>query len=135
MQCRGIRGAITVERNDRELILAAARELLSRMLEANRLDLDDVTCVFFTTTRDLNADFPAVAAREMGWKTVPLMCGHEMDVPGALPMCLRVMMLCNTDKKADEMVHIYAGGAAELRTRGAVVHRNDGQGASGEELR
>lgn len=121
MQCRGIRGATTVERNDRELILRATRELLSQMLEANSIALDDVACVFFTTTRDLNAEFPAAAAREMGWKTVPLMCGHEMEVPGALPMCLRVMMLCNTDKGPAEIVHVYTRGAWELRAQGAVV--------------
>lgn len=121
MQCRGIRGATTVEHNDREHILASARELLSQMLEANDLRPEDIASIFFTTTRDLNAEFPAAAAREMGWKTVPVMCGHEMDVPGALPMCLRVMMMCNTDRNPADIVHVYTRGASEMRTRGAVV--------------
>jgi len=124
MQCRGIRGATTVAQNDREHILAATQELLKQMVEANGLHPEDIACVLFTTTRDLNAEFPAVAAREMGWTTVPLMCGHEMDVPGSLSLCLRVMMMCNTDKQAGEVVHVYTGGATELRTRGAVVRQN-----------
>lgn len=122
MQCRGVRAATTVSSNDKEHILSAAEELLSQTIQANGINLEDVACAFFTTTRDLNAAFPASAAREMmGWKTVPLMCGHEMDVPGSLGMCLRIMLLWNTDKKADEVVHVYTRGASDLRTRGAVV--------------
>ncbi|MBI2957917.1 MAG: chorismate mutase [Chloroflexi bacterium] len=132
MQCRGIRGATTVAENSREQILAATRELLTQLVEANGLRLEDIACAFFSTTRDLNADFPAVAAREMGWKTVPLMCGHEMDVPGALSKCLRVMLMCNTSKSADEIVHVYTRGAKDLRTRGALVHPSpDGPGNGG----
>ncbi len=128
MPCRGIRGATTVDRNDREHILASTRELLTQIVEANGVHPDDVACVFFTTTRDLNAEFPAVAAREgLGWTTVPLTCGHEMDVPGALPMCLRIMMVCNTSKKAEEIVHVYTRGASELRKKGAVI-RASGEG-------
>ncbi|MBI2859625.1 MAG: chorismate mutase [Chloroflexi bacterium] len=129
MQCRGIRGATTVEQNDREHLLAATSELLLQMLEGNGLGQDDIACIFFSTTKDLNADFPAVAAREgLGWTTVPLSCMHEMDVPGAILKCLRIMMLCNTDKKPEEIVHVYTRGAAQLRTRGALVrHAKEGK--------
>lgn len=126
MQCRGVRAATTVSSNDREHILSAAEELLSQTVQANGIKLEDVACVFFTTTRDLNAAFPASVAREMtGWQTVPLMCSHEMDVPGSLGMCLRIMLLWNTDKKAEEVVHVYTRGASDLRTRGAVVQTSD----------
>jgi len=112
---RGIRGAITVEANSRDAILDAARELLSVMLKANEIDVDDVASAFFTTTPDLNAEFPALAAREMGWNNVALLCGHEMNVPGSLPMCLRVLLLVNTDKPARDIRHAYLREARVLR--------------------
>jgi chorismate mutase len=113
--CRGIRGAITVSENTREAIMAASKELLQNIIEANEVDMSDVACIIFTTTPDLDAAFPAAAARELGWTQVALLCGHEMDVPGSLPRCLRVMMLLNTNKKNDEIVHVYLGGAEILR--------------------
>jgi len=86
------------------------------MIEANGVVADEVACVLFTTTPDLNAEFPAKAARELpGWSGVALLCGHEMDVPGSLPRCLRILMLVNTEKGADEIVHVYLRGAEELR--------------------
>ena len=115
MPTRGIRGAITVEANSRDAILDAARELLSVMLKANEIDVDDVASAFFTTTPDLNAEFPALAAREMGWNNVALLCGHEMNVPGSLPMCLRVLLLVNTDKPARDIRHAYLREARVLR--------------------
>ncbi len=115
MWCRGIRGATTVEENTREAILAAAAELLTRVIEANDLNSADVASAYFTTTPDLNADFPAVAARAMGWTEVPLMCGHEMAVPGSLAKCLRLMLHVNTNKSQNEIVHIYIKGATSLR--------------------
>lgn len=115
MLCRGVRGATTVEGNDRAQLLSATRELLSRLLEANGLKPEDIAFILFTTSPDLNAEFPAVAAREMGLNTVPLLCGHEMNVPGALAHCLRILMLVNTEKKAEEMVHIYLRNAKVLR--------------------
>lgn len=115
MWCRGIRGAITVPENTKEAILAASKELLEAMVKANGVDIDDIACVWFTTTPDLNATFPAAAARQMGWNDVALLCGHEMNVPGALPRCLRVLMLVNTTKKNKEIVHIYLKGAEILR--------------------
>lgn len=116
MWCRGIRGATTVENNTREDILAATKELLQEMIEANELKSEDIAYAYFTTTPDLNAEFPAVAARQLGWTNVALLCGHEMDVVGSLPKCLRVLVLFNTEKSADEIVHVYVKGAENLRS-------------------
>ena len=115
MPCRGIRGAITVESNSREAILGAARELLGEMIRCNEIKAEDVASANFTTTQDLNAEFPAVAARELGWTNVPLLCGHEMNVPGSLPMCLRILCLVNTDRAQDEICHVYLRDAKALR--------------------
>jgi chorismate mutase len=116
MKCHGIRGATTVDTNTREDILAAAKELLQEMIQANRFEEEDIASIHFTTTTDLNAAFPAAAARELGLSQVPMLCGHEMNVPGSLPMCLRILILINTDKSAEEIVHIYIRGAKELRS-------------------
>ena len=115
MPTRGIRGAITVEANTREAILLATRELLAAMLKANEIDVDDVASAFFTTTLDLNAEFPALAAREMGWSHVALLCGHEMNVPGSLPMCLRILLLVNTGRPPGDIRHVYLREARVLR--------------------
>ncbi len=115
MPTRGIRGAITVEANTREAILQATRELLAAMLKANEIDVDDVASAFFTTTPELNAEFPALAAREMGWSHVALLCGHEMNVPGSLPMCLRILLLVNTDRPPADIRHVYLREARVLR--------------------
>jgi chorismate mutase len=115
MPVRGIRGATTVAKNTREEIVAAARELLEAMVEANGIVGEDVASAFFTTTPDLNAEFPAVAARQMGWTYVPLLCGHEMGVPGSLPLCLRILLHVNTDKGPHDICHVYIRGAGALR--------------------
>ena len=116
MPCRGIRGATTVDSNSREAILDATRELLEEMIRANDIRADDVASGYFTTTPDLNAEFPAVAARNgFGWSNVALMCGHEMSVPGSLAMCLRILLHVNTERSQDEICHIYLRGAAVLR--------------------
>ena len=115
MLCRGIRGATTVAANTAEAIVEAATELLTAMLEANDVKVDDVASAFFTTTPDLTAEFPAVAARQMGWTDVALLCGHEMNVPGSLPMCLRILLHVNTDKGVSDIVHVYLRGARVLR--------------------
>lgn len=101
--------------NTSEAIIAACKQLLQSMVEANGVEIDDVACILFTTTPDLNAAFPAAAAREMGWSQVPLLCGQEMNVPDSLPRCLRVLMLFNTEKSNEEIVHVYLGGAEVLR--------------------
>ena len=116
MPVRGIRGATTVESNTREAILDAARELLSEIISTNKISSQDVASANFTTTTDLNAEFPAVVARnEFGWTNIALMCGHEMDVPGSLRMCLRIMLIVNSETPQDEVCHVYLRGAAALR--------------------
>ena len=115
MLVRGIRGATTVEANSVEAILEATRELLAMMLKANEIDVEYVASAFFTTTLDLNAEYPALAARDMVGANVALMCGHEMNKPGGLPMCLRILLHVNTEKAAREIKHIYLRGARVLR--------------------
>lgn len=115
MPVRGIRGATTVSQNAREAIIEATRELLEVMAQANDITPEDIASAWFTTTPDLNAEFPAVAAREMGWTFVPLMCSHEMDVPGSLRMCVRILLHVNTEKGPHDIRHIYLRGARVLR--------------------
>lgn len=114
-QCRGIRGATTADRNTAEDILEATRELLAVLIDVNEIAVDDVASVIFTTTPDLNATFPAVAAREYGWDGVPLICSHEMNVPGMLDHVVRVLIHVNTEKPASEIRHIYLRRARDLR--------------------
>ena len=113
--CRGIRGATTVESNTRAAIIEATRDLLEQIAEANGLHTDDIASVTFSTTSDLNAEFPAVAARQLGWKDVALFCTHEMAVPGGLARCIRVLVHWNTRRSAREIAHIYLRGAVALR--------------------
>ena len=115
MLVRGIRGATTVETNTREAILEAARELLDTIVASNKIDHDHVASIIFSTTVDINAEFPAVAARQAGWTDVALECLHEMNVPGSLPMCLRILMHVNTERSNAELQHIYLRGARVLR--------------------
>jgi chorismate mutase len=115
MMVRGIRGATTVEHNTRDAILDSTRELLNEIVTANDLDRDHVASIIFSTTPDLNVEFPAVAAREDGWTDVALSCVHEMNVPGALAHCLRILMHVNTERSASELQHIYLRGARRLR--------------------
>ena len=115
MLTRGVRGATTLKANTREAILEATEELLGAMVEANGIDPDLIASAFFTSSPDINAEFPALAARQMGWTNVALLCGHEMQVPGSLPMCLRVLLHINTERKASEIVHVYLRGAKVLR--------------------
>ena len=118
MQCRGIRGASTVSANSRESILAATEELLKKMAQANKVEVADIVAIFFTTTSDLNAEFPASATRELGWpQHLALLCGHEMNVPGDLPRCLRILMLVNTERGPDEITHVYLGRAVRLKNK------------------
>jgi chorismate mutase len=115
VHCRGIRGATTIEKNNRESIITASKELLEQIVRANNVNIDDIAMVWFTTSCDLNAEFPAVAARDLGWTRTAMLCGHEMNVPGSLPQCIRVLMLVNTDKRNDELVHVYLHKAEKLR--------------------
>ncbi len=115
MYCRGIRGATTVECNDREEILAATTELLGLMIRENNIELEDIASASFTLTDDLNAVFPAVAARQIGWNEVPLICMREIPVPNSLGKCIRVLLLVNTSRSASEIQHIYLRKAVSLR--------------------
>ena len=116
--CRGIRGATTVESNTKQAIVTGTKELLHELIEANDIQQEQVAAVIFTTTRDLSAEFPAVAARQIGWTDVALLCSHEMDVPDALPSCIRVLLLVNTERRPQELVNIYLRDAVNLRARG-----------------
>lgn len=115
MVCRAIRGATTARANTSEDILEATTEMLETIFALNEIDPDDVVSAFFTTTKDLTATFPAVAAREVGLDNVALMCAHEMDVPGSLTSCVRVMLHINTTATPDEIKHVYLRGAVQLR--------------------
>jgi chorismate mutase len=115
MPCRGIRGATTCEENTPESILKATRELLALMIRQNGISPADMASAIFSTTRDLNAEFPALAARQLGWDDVALMCVNELDVPGSLRRCIRILLHWNTEKPADQVVHVYIKGAANLR--------------------
>jgi chorismate mutase len=118
LQCRGIRGAIAVSANNKKNILAATKKLLTEMTKANKIEIKDIAAIFFTTTPDLDAEFPAAATRELGWPSnLALLCGHEMSVPNALPRCLRVLMLVNTKKGPEEIIHVYLGKAKKLKDK------------------
>lgn len=113
---RGVRGATTVERDDADEILAATSELLEEMLKVNQIeDFDIIASIFFTTTPDLHATFPAEGARALGMTMVPLLCFQEIPVAGRLPMCIRVMMQVNTTKSQSEVRHVYLREARSLR--------------------
>ena len=115
MACRGVRGATTVESNSRDEILAAARQLLALMIRRNDIRKEDVASATFSSTHDLNREFPALAARQMGWLEVPLLCTNESDVPNALQRCIRVLVHWNTEKLQDEIDHVYIRDAVRLR--------------------
>jgi chorismate mutase len=125
LRCRGIRGAIAVDKNTKDSIVAASKELLNKMVKANGVAVEDIAGIWFTTTIDLNAEFPAVAARELGWTKTALICGHEMNVPGSLSSCLRVLMLVNTEKKNEEIIHVYLKGAEVLRAEMSPMSTGD----------
>ena len=115
MYCRGIRGATTVEHNEREEILAATSELLELMIRQNELYSEDVASAIFTVTEDLDAEFPALAARQMGWTEVALMCAREIPVHNSLGKCIRILLHVNTMRRAAEIQHVYIRGAVNLR--------------------
>ncbi len=115
MYCRGVRGATTADANTPEAILEATRQLLALMIRQNGIAPEDVAAAFFFIFPDLNDEFPALAARQLGWMSVAMLCSHELDVPQSLQRCIRVLILWNTTKKADEIVHVYIKGAEKLR--------------------
>ena len=119
MPVRGIRGATTAEANTAEAIVEATDELLRALIEANSLDSTEICFCYFTTTPDLNAEFPAFAARRLGWVDVPLLCGHDMNVqlpnPRGVPMCIRILLLYNTERSQSAMRHVYLRGAQAIK--------------------
>ena len=119
--CRGVRGATTIETDDRELVLKATRELLGLMIRLNDIRTDDVASAIFTTTPDIISVFPATAARQLGWLDVPLMCSHEISVPGSLGMCIRILLHWNTDKGPKQIQHVYLREARTLRPDKRIV--------------
>ncbi|HSH00784.1 MAG TPA: chorismate mutase [candidate division Zixibacteria bacterium] len=116
MSMRGIRGATQVVENSTDAIISATRELLSAMVARNDLKTTDIVSAFFTVTTDLNAAYPAAAARAMGWTQVPLLDAQEIEVPGGMPMVIRVLLHVETPLAQDAVQHVYLGAAAKLRT-------------------
>lgn len=116
MAVRAVRGAIQVDVDDREELLAATTELLQTVLTRNALSSDDLISVIFTVTPDLRSEFPAYAARQMGITDVPLLCAREIDVPGAMPRVLRLLAHVDTELARSDVRHVYLRGAAGLRT-------------------
>ncbi len=130
MLCRGVRGATTVEGNTKEAILKATRQLLALMIRRNGIQPQDVGSAIFTLTKDLNAEFPALAARQMGWLEVPLLCGYEVDVPGSLKLCVRILVHWNTNKEQNEIHHVYIHDAVSLRPIFPNYRRSIGRNSS-----
>ncbi|MEU8345995.1 chorismate mutase [Actinomadura meyerae] len=115
MAVRAVRGATQIDADDREQILEATTELVAEVMERNALSTDDVISVIFTVTPDLTAEFPALAARKLGFHEVPLLCATEIGVPGALPRVIRLMAHIETDRPRSDVQHVYLRGATALR--------------------
>jgi chorismate mutase len=115
MFCRGVRGAITVDADSRDAILKGTRQLLALMIRRNGIAAEDVASAIFSVTPDLHAEFPALAARQLGWFDVPLLCTNEVAVPDSLPRCVRILVNWNTDRPQKEICHIYLREAITLR--------------------
>lgn len=115
MMIRGVRGATTVEADTRDEILTATRQLLALMIRVNEIRGEDVASALFSVTADLNAEFPALAARQLGWLEVPMLCTHELSVPGSLPKCVRILVHWNTEKTQSQIQHVYIREAVRLR--------------------
>ena len=112
---RAVRGAITVISNTSEEIIVNTSVILKEIIKENNIETGDIISIFFTVTKDLDAAFPAVAARNIGLTDIALLCTNEIDVPGSLDRCIRVMMHFNTDKKNEDVKHIYMNEAKKLR--------------------
>jgi chorismate mutase len=115
MRSRGVRGATTATANTREAICSATQELLQRLIKANEIPIEEIGSAFFTLTDDLDAEYPALAARELGWIYVPLLCAREIAVPGGLARCIRVLLHINTEKTQEQIRHVYLREAVVLR--------------------
>lgn len=115
MSVRGIRGASVVETNSKEAILTETTTLLNEMIQKNGVEFDDIASIFFSLTDDLNAEFPAIAARQLGMSDVPLLCMNEINVPNGLPRCIRILIHWNTTRPAHAIIHPYLKEAVMLR--------------------
>jgi chorismate mutase len=115
MKVRAVRGATTVAENSAAEIIGETKFLLNKMVENNNIIVEDIISIIFSVTKDLTAAFPAAAARQLGWTEVALLCTNEIDVPGSLEKCVRVMMHINTDKESKDIRHVYLKGAKLLR--------------------
>lgn len=115
MMVRGIRGAITIEEDKALEVIKATQELLTEIQDKNEFQIEEIASILFTVTADIRSAFPAEAARLKGWARVPLLCFQEIEVPGALLRCIRVLVHVNTHKAQEEINHIYLRGAQQLR--------------------
>ncbi len=116
--CRGIRGATTADANTDEAIYSATRDMLQELINLNDINQEQVAAAYFTVTSDLDAAFPAAAARQLGWNNVALMCSTEIPVPDSMGQCIRVMILYNTETSQEDIVNVYLKGTDVLRQRG-----------------
>jgi len=131
--CRGIRGAITTEDNSREAILSATRDLLERLVARNGVAVDDIAAVFFTVSDDLDAEYPALAARQLGWTETALLCAREIPVPQTtVRRCIRVLLLANTERTLREIRHLYLREAVTLRPTRTDLSPHDESSPSNE---
>lgn len=115
MPLRGIRGATSVKKNSKREIISATKEVLLEVVKKNKIKISQISAVIFSVTKDLNAEFPARGARELGWAEVPLLCTREIDVPKGLKKCIRTLFFVNTNKTQKKMKHIYLNKAKKLR--------------------
>ncbi|MEI7479638.1 MAG: chorismate mutase [Actinomycetes bacterium] len=115
-QVRGVRGATTIERDTREDVVERVTELLSSMCHRNGLSETDIVSILFTATDDVHSVFPATAARDFGFAEVPLMCARELDITGATPLCIRILVTARTRRRQSEVTHVYLHGATNLRS-------------------
>jgi len=112
---RGIRGAISVPKNTKDEIISSTMLLLRKMVNANKVKIEDIASIIFSVTKDLNAEFPAIAARRMKWLSTPLLCTYEVDVPGSVKHCIRILMHVNSNKTQSSIKHVYLRNAKKLR--------------------
>jgi chorismate mutase len=115
MATRGVRGATTVDSNDKDEIVSKTGEMIKAVLERNNIQVEDIVSAIFSVTDDIDDEFPAVAARNLGWIYTPLLCTREVPVKGSLQSCIRVLLHINSDLKQDEIIHVYLHGAKKLR--------------------
>ncbi len=125
MATRGVRGAITVKKNEKDAIVFATEMLLEKIISVNKIKVEDIAAAIFSVTSDLTKEFPAIAAREMGWLYTPLMCTNEIDIEGSLKKCIRVLLLINSEKSQDKIKHVYLDEARKLRPDLSAKNKNN----------